>query len=209
MKSYYDLSNKERAKLTYEELQPYLDVELMINGCVKVIPYESIELKKIPELTKKVWYKVGEYVFDSIEKANSFIMLSPYRSDYEYQCGYDYKYAEELDSSIQQVYLYEHKQLNEIKDILIFNKQAKEKNDKLTSEYNKKSSESTKIFDGIYLDWNSCKDHIIELEKVYKTYLSYLGLTNGDENIAHNFLKKVFSDSVIEESKNTLPELWA
>ena len=199
MKTYWDYKEKERARLTEEEVRELLDVELMTKGVKKII---APILKPIQEVkvNTEIWFEVDTVFFKDAETAQKFLTLDPQKSTYDYACGYDYHYACPIEQNIEQKKLYTQQDLLNLATILKQNKQAKEENEKLTSAYEKDIKEQNKVLDAVWSDWWKCKDRACELQKIVDTKTEYLKMTDGNEEIAMGFLKKIYTEEDIKEA---------
>lgn len=199
MKTYWDYTEKERAELTEEEVRGLLDVELMTKGVKKItVPV----LKSIQEVSvaSEIWFEVDGIFFKDADTAQKFLTLDPRKSTYDYACGYDYHYACPIEQKIEQKTLYSQQGLLNLSTVLKQNKQAKEENEKLTSAYDKDIEEQNKILDAVWSDWWRCRDRASELQKIVDTKAEYLKMTDNNEDMALDFLKKVYSEEDIKEA---------
>jgi len=199
MKTYWDFAEKERAKLTEEEVKVLLDVELMTKGVKKVI---APELKVIQEVkvATETWFEVDDIFFKDAETAQKFIALDPRKSTYDYASGYDYRYAEPFKQEITQKTLYSQQEVLNLSTILKQNKQAKEENEKLLSQYDKDIKEQNKVLNCVWEDYWQCRARESDLQKIRDTKSEYLKMTNNDEVLAIEFLKKIYSEIDINEA---------
>jgi hypothetical protein len=199
MKSYWDLSDKAKAQLTEAEVREYLDVELMVKGVKKVIapvlkPIQAVEVKT------ETWFEVDGTYFNDAETAQKYLALNPKKSTYDYTAGYDYHYACPIEQKIEQVQLYNQQELLNLAIILKQNKQSKEENEKATHDYDKAIKAQNIVLDDVWTDYWRCRERAEELKRIVSTKAEYLKMTGGDEVIALEFLKKVYSETDIKEA---------
>lgn len=199
MKTYWDHSEKERAKLTEDEVRNLLDVELMTKG-VKKINAPILKLIQKVSIASEIWFEVGGISFKEAETAQKFIALDPRKATYDYGCGYEYQYAEQIEQKIEQKKLYSHQELLNLTTVLKQNKQAKDENDRLLADYDKAYKEQNLILDEVWTDYWKCKDRAYELEKILETNDEYLKMTDNDKELALAFLKKIYSEEDIKEA---------
>lgn len=199
MKTYWDYAEEERARITEEEIKGLLDIELMSKGVKKIT---APELKPIQEVkvVSETWFEVDGVFFKDAETAQKFLVLNPMKSTYDYACGYDYHYAYPIGQTIEQKNLYSQQEVLNLATILKQNKQAKEFNEKLLSEYDKNIKEQNKVLDEVWSDWWRCKERASELQKIIDTKTEYLKMTDNNEDLAMNFLKKIYSEEDIKEA---------
>lgn len=199
MKTYWDYSDKEKAKLTQEEVKSLLDVELMTKGVKKVEAPVLKEIKPV-KVAKDLWFEVENIYFKTAEQAQSFLALNPMKSAYDYSVGYDYKYSQEFEQTIKQQELFNRQEVLNLKTVLKENTEAKNHNEKAVSDYEKQVKEQDKILNGVWEDWWRCKERAAELQKVIDTKTEYLRMTDNNEELALSFLKKVFTEEDINEA---------
>jgi len=199
MKTYWDYTEKERARLTEAEVRELLNVELMTKGVRKII---APELKPIQEVkvNTETWFEVDGNFFKTAELAQKFIALDPRKSSFDYACGYDYHYACPVEQKIEQKSLYSQQDLLNLATILKQNKQAKEENERLTSAYDKAIKEQNKVLDCVWEDWWNCINRARELNDIVKTKEEYLKMADNNEEIAMGFLRKVYAEEDIKEA---------
>lgn len=199
MKTYWDYSEKERAKLTEEEIKGLLDVELMTKGVKKIT---APILKPIQEVSvaSEIYFEVDGVFFKDAETAQRFLTLDPKKSVYDYACGYDYHYACPIKQTIEQKTLYSQQGLLNLATILKQNKQAKEENERLTSDYDKAIKEQNKVLNEVWSDWWRCKERDCELQKIIDTKTEYLKMTDNNEDMTMAFLRKIYNEEDIKEA---------
>lgn len=210
---YWDLTEKERAALTEENLKKFIDFELMEKGVVKVtVPILAEE--EMIQLNKRMFFSVTgqntrEYgstdfgaLFEKIEDAQAFAALRPMKKEYEYSVGSEYYFAKPYDNySINQVEIYTESEVMANKAILDRNAEIRKQNEaerKRTKEEVKAMKDATH---GLYEDLYACKRKASRCQTIIDTFNSYLLLTNGDEQIAARFLSRAYSVEDIEEAR--------
>lgn len=200
MKTYWDYSDKERSEMTEEFIKTLLDAELMTKGVLKVDPPSLRAVKVLPELTKIKYYKCVGVIFETAEQASKFLELFPMSENYNYQIGYDYKYAEPMDGKgIDAVFLYKKEELMATQKSIKEIEEAKEHNRKEESMFNLNSKAMSDVLNGVWEDWYRCQAVARERKKVVDTFEDYKKVA-GDESLALEFLKKVFPLDIISES---------
>jgi len=92
MKTYWDLSEPERAAMTRDDVARYIDAELMLKGVLAVAPLTLVD-ETPPALATEPYYRVGdEYTtldvaFRSEADARAFLGLGPVRVTTEWSLG--------------------------------------------------------------------------------------------------------------------------
>lgn len=202
MQTYWENTELEKMKMTREEVQAYLDVELMTKGVVKVTTPNFQEIKDITHFEKVTYYSCAGVLFKTIEQANSFLQLNPMKEGYDYYgAGYDYKYAEPVEPLISQIPLF--KKSDVIDNCIIFksNKTAKEFNEAEKKRHEKELAIMDETLSPVWDDWNQKQSLKYKCEKINRTYLEYLEMTKGDKALAKDFLSKLYPISEIELSQ--------
>lgn len=218
MKTYWDFSEKERSELTQEQVSALLDVELMQHGVLKPVAPVLKPVPTNPAGAKKQFFTVnakGKYgsneclkvCFHDVESAQKFIELRPVLQDYDYEVGSDFEYAIPLsDANIETVELYDINQINAFRSELKRRKALSEENERLTSEFKKACDKSEKVTDGVWSNWYQCCAVKQKLEGIVSTFNDYTRLTEGDQNLALTFLKKLHAQEDIESAREWFPD---
>lgn len=209
MKTYWDYTEKERAAFTREEVEGFLDRELMERGVLKVIAPKLELVESEPAMRRETWYSVGGLLFKTVDDANAVVNLHPHKEGYNWSADYKYKYAETVETEIQQVQLYVRADVDAFAKILAKNKRAKEANEKANSEYMKASTAQDKVLDGVWSDWSGCRDKADKNQKVLDTASEYIRMTESNRDLAREFLGKAFSESEITSAEEWFgAEIW-
>src|SRR5579859_586132 len=102
MKTYWDLSEKERAALSREDVERYIDAELMMKGVLKVTPLMLEPLPSAPEPTT-TYYQVStgsvytlDPLFRTAADAEAFLAMRPCREGREWCTGASIKFVDPL-----------------------------------------------------------------------------------------------------------------
>jgi DNA-directed RNA polymerase subunit N (RpoN/RPB10) len=200
MKTYWDYSEKERSEMTEEQVRSMLDVELMEKGVLKVEPPVLRPVENI-EVARQTYFEAGSILFKTAEEAHSFLALHPHKEGYDYSgAGYDYKYAQPLESEVRQVSMCIKQDVVNLSTTLAKNKEAKTWNEQAEQKYKKACEAQNKVLDGVWEDWYRCRDLTLQHKKVIDTRAEYLQLTNRDEALARTFLAKVFTEEEIKDA---------
>jgi hypothetical protein len=208
MNRYWDVDEQKRAVLTREQVQAFLDVELMEKGIVKVEPPELQPIEPV-KLEKTTYYEIqrkGEYgpsetslLFTSAEKAQAFIELSPLWQGTKHEYGYKNHFAMPgCELSIKSVELPTEAAMSNAASILKRNTATEEANQKLSREYRTAVEATEKATQGIWTDWYECRDKQATLKRVTDTFAEYTELCNGDKAMAHTFLLKAFKEEQVK-----------
>lgn len=221
MKSYWDLSEQERAMLTDGQIEQYRKIQLMEEGVVEVpLPPEPETVD--PRLKSKRFYVMkykGKhsyreetgFAFESMEKVEAFIALGPLFIGSDYTCGDEYQFAKEaVELQVVPKDLFDPTDVQRVKAILVANKGAREEYDAAKKEAVKNSQKADKVLDRLYEDWSLCKTKLRRLRQIVATFREYVKLAgdNPPDNYytAMRFLLKAFSREEIKESRDW--DLW-
>ena len=199
MKTYWDYTEKERSEMSESEVSSMLDVELMSKGVLKVASPIIREIASV-DTQFVIYFDCGGVIFKDIEQAEQFLKLNPMRENYDYNVGYDYKYAKPVEAEIKQVRLFNLSDLTNLKSILIKNNESRKHNETVREEYDKAIKKVNEVTNGVWEDWYSQKKTLEYHKKLKDTEAEYLNLTGGDAALALVFLNKVYSQSEIDEA---------
>lgn len=218
MNRYWDLSEQERSKLTAEQLDAMLVVELMEKGVLKV---EKPDVEPVEEikLGKTVYFEIqrrGEYgmtgtalLFTDAVKAQTFIELQPLWEDSRYEYGHDRKFAMPgRELTIKSVELPTELEVVNMAGILSKNKAAEEANKTKLAEYTKAVKAVEDATEGVLDDWQTCRAKARDAAKVKDTLVEYLGLCDGNQATALTFLARAFDEDRIAEAKAWFGSEW-
>lgn len=208
MKRLEDYTREELINITDEEKKLLIEVEAMCEGVD--IPEEPkyLEEQFVDSEDMEVYeVEVNDLVYTSMEEAEKVVSflnsIARGKLDYEYANGYVHKYYKPVDdiafAKTKRAYSYE--KYRQIGKLLKANKNAKEVNDKLKSEYN----DAVKGYNNIVAEVQEAIDNAVyeqQTEKRYKTtYARYIELANGDKEVAQKFFRNTYGgldENVIE-----------
>ena len=200
MKTYWDYTERERAELTEAEVGSMLDVELMSKGVLKVAEpvLRPTEAVNIPTT---MYFECGDVIFTTAEQAAQFFSLNPMRQSYDYNVGYDYKYAQGLSGEIKQVKLFNLADLTNLKNVLTKNNEAEKHNKSAREEFEKAMKKVNQVTEGVWQDWCEQKRTAARHQKLMDTMSEYMVLTKNDDALANTFLLKVYTQEDIDDAK--------
>jgi len=205
--TYWDLSEKERAALTREDVDRFLDAELMTKGVLKVAPLVLDEEPVFDDLATTTYYWADGFpqvLFATTEAASAFVALKPMLLGSEYLCG-DYrqsvKYAKPAeDTDINQVSVTSHDCFVQRRSDLEKRAAVRASNTKRREQHESDAKAQSKVLDGVWSDWAKCRDIEAEHRRVVATFNDYVK-TAGYEITAARFLGKVFTFEQIDEAR--------
>jgi len=210
MNRYWNFSEKERAAMTRENVQAFIDVELMEKGVLKVEPPVLQEIQQV-EVPTSVGYEVlyvGEYhsdtstgfAFTTPEQADAFVKLYPMKIDTKWEYGTQRFLDPCRELKIQPITLPSVVEMSQMASILKANKAAKDANEKALENHRKAMKVVEDATKGLWDDWQECREKSRRCQKVADTRAEYLKLSGGDAEIAETFLKKVLDEDRIAEA---------
>jgi hypothetical protein len=206
MKTYWDLSEAERGELTQDEVQKYVDAELMLKGVLKVKPLVLDPEPTVPEPTTAVYvvrhsrYHEFGAAFDRIEDAKAFVGLKPKRLE-SHWLGSESVQAIGVspEPEIVEVRVYGETELVAIKGELQRASAVRAGNKRREEEFEKAKKANDEALKGLWEDWTRCRDYTETLRGVAETFVDYQR-TAGDDALASKFLRKVYDGEVIAEA---------
>lgn len=210
MKTYWDLSESERASLSQEDVLRYVDAELMLKGVLKVKPPALEEEPAMPEEDARVYVvrTKGKYgksemgcAFATIEAANAFIALKPLRleSDWLGQESVSFV-APGSEFEIAEVAVYTETLKNAAHADLKRASTIRQNNEKLRQEHATALRAQEEALRGMWEDWVACREAEAKLRAVADTFEDYKRTADGDSSVASAFLAKVYPPDLINEA---------
>lgn len=207
MKTFWDLEEKERAALTREEVERFLDAELMTKGVLKVAPLVLDEEPAVDDLTTTTYYWADGFpnvLFTTTEAASAFVALKPAQLGSEYLCG-DYRQAVKFakapeENDINQVSVASQDYFTQRRSCLEKRAAIRASNRKRREQYESDSKAQSKVLEGVWEDWARCRRADEGHRRVVTTFNDYVK-TAGDRQVAASFLEKVFSLAAIREAR--------
>jgi len=214
VKSYWDLTEQERAVLSDEDFKKYLTVELMEKGVVAVQP---LVLKDVPEVkipTKPYWVVKGDRtsqvvaVFEKKEDAEKLLSLTIYAQDYEWHDRARRHYAKPLGQLVLscEEMSTEADVLN-AKNLLAEAYKVEKENDEARVRYQKECKAIDEVTSSLYEDRMERQDRLLQMQRIYKTQQEYLQLCEGNVELANTFLLKAYPAEDVNELASWLPYL--
>lgn len=198
---YWDISEKERAGLTREQVEAMLAYELMEQGVARPVT-PTYEKTTEVELEGRNYYVISPFtvVFETQEQVDAFLKLRPLTESYEYRAGYDTKYAKYGDMSVSTKKLYNEADVLNSLPILEENKAIKERNERIKRVYEKACEAMREATSRVWEDWTECRNKMSTCTEIRRTYEEYVTLS-GDPQVALKFLSKVYSSEDIEQAR--------
>lgn len=209
MQTYWDFTPRERADMSREMVERFLDAELMTKGVLKVKPPELEPEPETASLPTKTFYAIEHnlgyrqsigIVFDSAEAARACLDLKPLFKNSVYCKGESIEYvAPMVDARVASISL-------ACEASVMANKAAMEQasavralNEQRKNEYVRQSREMEKVLSGVWDDWACQRDAQAAHKRVVETYDEYKRMA-GEETVAAAFLAKVFTEDKINDA---------
>lgn len=206
MRRYWDLTELERARLDRDQVESYLDMELMERGVLRPEAPLLEPLKAPTPDTYNVFVvKVGHHnlqiAFDTAEDANKFLDLDPDIVEHDWRTGRDFLKLIDADEArvVQETYTTEQ-ELGRCRAALEEDKKTVERNQAALSAYEKALDVVNEATRTLLDDWYNCRARETHLGRIRGTYADYLVLSQNQEAVARKFLAKVFTSDDIEEA---------
>lgn len=212
MESYWELSEKERAALTSEQVEAYVPVELMREGVPRPVPLVLIDEPPMPEADKEAYqltiaYSMREVAFPSAEAAAASVDGSCGLIDSTSYGAYPHsvsihtlKVIEEPSAGVKRVPIYSAARLAEAHEAIEKAAEARAENGRRKKEWKDTTEAEQKAVGGMWTDWHECRAKAAEVQRVLDTRAEYVKLTDGDEDMAESFLAKVYDADAREQA---------
>lgn len=200
---YWDLEERDRAALSAEDVKTYLDVELMERGVLRPRPPVLEPISEVELATRTMFgikydsYHELDVVFPTAEAAAAFVALGAMLVKTDYQAG-SAKYLEPLsDAAISTRNVTTKEAALAGRAVLRENNARKERNEKAQQEYEKAVDAVDKETRAIWDDWHECRRVVAGHARVLETWVNYVAMARGDEQVAGRFLFKAFTQSQV------------
>lgn len=204
LNTYWNLTEKQRAELTSEQVEGFLDAELMEQGVLKVPPLVLDPEIESPELAKRTFYRVRfrgqpdiELAFASAEAAATFAALKPLKTAREYLAGawsHSVEHAFELiEPDVVTCQLASSDDMRSVKGALDRAAKVRIENENKRDEHTKATREQTKVMDVLWSDWHRCRGLDRDHRRVVETFEDYKRIAGGNTTVAARFLLKPFT----------------
>jgi hypothetical protein len=211
MKRYWDKTEKERSAMTAEQLEGFIEVELMEAGVLRprTLALEELESANLGEKITKYGVKFagkfsreeGKYYFDTLEQAQKFIALNPMAEDYDYNIGREMHYLIPMtEMGIEIKEFYRHENIIRASSILKKNEETRKRNEELRKEYEKSCTAVRQATENLWADWYKCTGLADEYQEIKDTYDKYLAMADGNPTTAMRFLGKAYDAMKIKEA---------
>jgi hypothetical protein len=207
MQTYWDLSERERAALSREDVERFADVELMTKGVLRVVAPELEPMPTVPEPDRDVFTvshpSAGrvDFCFATAEQARAFVALKPIRRAHHYVDGLWVDYLEESTEWKIAAERGVSEDLATLHRTDFFRaKEIKARNEKRTNNHQAAAKAQQEALSSLWADWNTCRDKARQLTRVADTFAEYSKLAGGDAATAFRFLLRSFTSEQVAEA---------
>lgn len=206
MNRYWDLSEKERAALTQEQVDHYIDVDLMEKGVVKPLEPKYLDetaptVRTIKKFVLKLGYSsVDGIAFETADDAQNAIAYCLGVST-DYFAGQSWKYISSDPISIEQTELYYKHEVNDARKEFERASRNKAENDKIRKEYQSALDAISNASEDLIDDWHKCQQLEYRYSQIMDLRKRYIEMSDGNVEIVEKFLAKAYLDDEIEKAK--------
>jgi mRNA-degrading endonuclease YafQ of YafQ-DinJ toxin-antitoxin module len=198
---YWDLSEKERSELTIEQVDSFLEFELMEQGVTKVdepvlLPVDIAPVQTQLGYALKHTYSKSSVAYRTPEAAAA-ALKDAFWLEHQYIAG-DYS---DIDSgnaisveSIRYVTQADYLATKSQNDKAAANKKV---NDKAQDDYKIAARAVENALSGVWEDYRDCQSKAYRLQRVVDTWKEYLRLCEDNVTTAAKFLAKAFKSDEI------------
>jgi hypothetical protein len=210
---YWELTTFQKAALTYEDLQSFRKVELMIKGIV--CPQQPEVPASVPgfhefakEHAKTVTVvKIGYYEYEISEAAKEkLVALNLRQINDEYISNEAiHKFGPTFKPEVKTTVVYP--EFSNLKTEYLSKYGDAENLKKAWDKYRKEAEEADKATSDLVDDWHQAGQDVALYERIQKTRNEYLEMTEGNEKLALDFLEKAFDSNDMEIYKQLSEEV--
>lgn len=211
MRTYWDLTEDERGRLSEEDVSRYVDAELMVKGVLKVKPLVLDPEPGEPEPRAMVYIvrtKGKHYGHTDLDvafldegSARSFLSLSPLAITREYVAGECVAVSAPLaEPEIAAVAMYEANEVVVIRADLERAGSIRLANAKRQQDFDVAEKSQREALQGLWENWRECRARVAKIHDVAAVFAEYLRMSDGSEVVARAFLAKVYDADLIESA---------
>lgn len=210
MQTYWDLSEKDRAALSREDVEKFGDAELMLKGVLKVQPLTLEPLPPVAAPAKQIFrVRVGskyqqstlDVGFATAEEAQAFLALGPLHVTAKWLKGKNVEACGPIDEhELVAETMYTAAEVTASTATLERRAAVEAENEKRQREYDDAMKKQADALSGMWEDWYACQEKAMRMQRVVDTFNDYVRITGGQRDVAGTFLLKVFDRDVIREA---------
>ncbi len=193
MNRYWDVPALERARLTADQVEAMVQVHLMEKGIVTPEPPTLMPVPEKPDPgERRQVFQLGNswagLIFDNLHDAEAVAAMPTSTTDYFGDCGTEYKFAVPCQAEIKPITVYDRDRIIAIRAHMAKAKEIEETNKEMSSAYDKAIRECGAEAAEVWEDWSLRRKIGGELDQVVRTWERFLGLSDGNEQVAAKFL---------------------
>lgn len=211
MKTYWDLTEKDRAALTETDVERFVAAELMTKGVLRAGALELVPEPEMPAPDVElhtVGHHYGSYrlAFRTADEA-ARVAAAAVVVHNDYING---KSVEFLDATateavaVQSERAYSKGRLAECRAAIEKATAAKTENDRRRKKHDEASKKERETLKGLWEDWFACRDKAARLREVVGVFEEYTATAGGDRDVAARFLAKVCTPEDITDAREWL-----
>lgn len=194
MKTYWDLSECERAALSSEDVERFLDAELMTKGVLKAPKFEPVEEPDAPHIPERSFYLVSGFssrfdvAFATEADAKAFLALKPLHVETRYLSG-NYSRSIQVVCAPKETAI-ECRDLPHAIDVETYKADfekaaaARAENEKRREEYAQAVKVQNDVLSGLWEDWHRCRGLDARMRQTVQTFNDYTRVALGDGAVA-------------------------
>jgi hypothetical protein len=192
MKRYSEMTPEELVALTDDQVRRLIDIEIAFAAIKPVeVPVEPT-LEAAGITASVIGYKVGELVFLDEKDARAVAALPVLKEAYSYGISYNHRWLEPSECKVEKAAFYKQEDVLRIGSALKENESRRNVYDKQKSDYDEYLRKTTDISSGVWRAVKEARDKLAEIEAAKRAYQKYLGLADGDHQIARKFFQDAF-----------------
>lgn len=201
MKTFVELTTREIALLTDEEVRRYVKIAQMEDGCpeprepVAPIPPKFDDRGRITVYSVKRGYSTVATFKDAAdaEKCRALVACS-FDQQYDSAVGYENVYITPAERvAVESAVVFSAEEFKRVRDSFAEYKAAKEQYEKDAKEYQKALERSTAAGAEVRAARSKSLAVKLKVEEIEQTWKDYLALTDGDPNVAAKFIERAFA----------------
>ena len=212
-KTYWDLSEKERAALTSDDVDRFVAAELMRLGVLQVGPLVREPEPEIREPATRLYFQVStsetpysrssiDVLFDDEIDAREFLENHDIRVLKTERLNDDWSQTIKVAAPLERpevttVEAISADDFREARSALEKRSAIRAANAKREEEWVKEKSKEDEALKGMWADWQRCRDLDTAHRRVSTTLDAYVATAGGDREVAFRFLRKAFTDPQI------------
>jgi len=207
VKTYWDMTEKERAALTDERVEFMERLELMGEGVLAAEPWTPEIEPVVPEPDEEVYdVSAGKYsavlaTFASLDAARAFVDLCPVPVETAYHGGTTIAHVGEREAKeISVRRIYSRAQWLAHRQAIEAGVAIRKRNAETEAAREKDAAGAANALGALRNDLAECREKGRRYQRIADVYAQYVATAEGDEEIAWRFLCKAFPHDEIQEA---------